>query len=76
LKAAAGPQPFPWGETMRLAFGLLRLSPRAFWTMTPIEFEHAIGAFAIQRPGPLRRDELAALMRTFPDHAGRETDLG
>jgi uncharacterized phage protein (TIGR02216 family) len=65
---------------MRVGLGLLRLSPGAFWAMTPIEFERAIGALA-PRPGAPRRDDLGALMRIFPDHASpnyasKETGFG
>ena len=27
--------PFPWSEAMRLGFGVLRLSSREFWGLTP-----------------------------------------
>jgi uncharacterized phage protein (TIGR02216 family) len=58
---------------MAVGFGLLRLSPEAFWSMTPIEFERAVRARSSPRGQALRRDELAALMRAFPDFADRET---
>lgn len=66
---------------MRVGLGLLRLSPGAFWAMTPIEFERAIGALAPHRSAPPGRGDLAALMRTFPDAAGcdrasKETGFG
>ena len=42
LNAAAGTaNEFPWDNVMAAAFGLLRLSPDAFWSMTPREFERA-----------------------------------
>ena len=37
-------QPFPWQEAMRVGFGVLRLSPAAFWAMTPRELAAAIEA--------------------------------
>jgi|UniRef100_A0A6H1ZU50 uncharacterized phage protein (TIGR02216 family) len=52
---------------MAAAFGLLRLSPKDFWSMTPRELERAI---SVLRPGaerPPARADLAALMRRFPD---------
>jgi uncharacterized phage protein (TIGR02216 family) len=61
---------------MRVGLGLLRLSPQAFWAMTPIEFERAVGVFASDRGIAPDRRELAALMRAFPDTATRETRLG
>ena len=53
---------------MGVAFGLLRLSPGAFWAMTPIEFNAALQALGLSRTGSPGRDELARLMRLFPDH--------
>ncbi len=52
---------------MSIGFGLLRLSPKAFWSMTPREFERAASAVLPRRGGELRRDELTELMRRFPD---------
>lgn len=57
---------------MAVGFGLLRLSPDAFWAMTPIEFGHAVRARSPARgPAPLRAD-LVALMRAFPDILDKE----
>jgi uncharacterized phage protein (TIGR02216 family) len=70
LKAAAGAaQAFPWNDVMSMGLGLLRLSPKAFWSMTPREFERAVSAVLPRRREALRRDELAELMRRFPDGA-------
>lgn len=68
MSAAAGePAAFPWEEVMRAGFGLLRLSPAAFWSMTPREIACAIGVVAPgHAPSPTRR-ELADLMLAFPD---------
>ena len=52
---------------MALGFGLLRLSPRDFWSMTPIEFERAISGLQAGAPAAPGRHELIALMRAFPD---------
>ncbi len=52
---------------MATGFGLLRLSPKTFWSMTPREMERAMSVFrpvAGVAPG---RDEFAALMKEFPD---------
>jgi uncharacterized phage protein (TIGR02216 family) len=67
LKAAASPAPFPWDDAMRVGLGLLRLSPGAFWAMTPIEFERAIAALIPRQETAPGRGDLAALMRAFPD---------
>ena len=51
---------------MTVGLGLLRLSPAAFWAMTPREFERATRLRAPAVPAP-RRDDLVRLMRAFPD---------
>lgn len=57
---------------MAVGFGLLRLSPDALWSMTPVEFGHAVRARSPGRgPAPLRTD-LVALMRAFPDALDKE----
>jgi uncharacterized phage protein (TIGR02216 family) len=54
---------------MAAGFGLLRLSPDAFWTMTPKELGAALGAFSpTDASGPLARSDLTQLMQNFPDH--------
>ena len=59
--------PFPWDRTIGIGLGVLRLSPDAFWRMTPREFALALGAVAGPvLPGLPRRD-FADLMRRFPD---------
>lgn len=54
---------------MRVGLGVLRLAPREFWAMTPVEFDAAVrGAFGDALPGePLARRTLSALMEQFPD---------
>jgi uncharacterized phage protein (TIGR02216 family) len=56
---------------MAAGLGLLRLDPRAFWSMTPRELSAALGA--VLGPGrgerPPSRSDLAALMQRFPDQA-------
>lgn len=54
---------------MAAGLGVLRLEPRAFWSMSPKEFEAAMRAVAAPGAGegPLRRDELRGLMQRFPD---------
>ena len=53
---------------MAAGFGLLRLSPDAFWSMTPKELKAALGALAGPAAGgPPDRGNLARLMQSFPD---------
>ena len=61
---------------MALGLGLLRLSPQAFWAMTPVEFERAMAALRPGRGLPPDRADLAALMRTFPDREITEKKCG
>jgi uncharacterized phage protein (TIGR02216 family) len=51
---------------MAAGFGLLRLSPPAFWAMTPREFASAVRWMMPTDPA-LTRNTLSALMRQFPD---------
>lgn len=54
---------------MAAGLGLLRLEPRAFWSMTPRELAAALAAVlgAGKVGAPPSRGELTALMRRFPD---------
>lgn len=54
---------------MGAGLGLLRLSPDAFWRMTPRELAAAIAALLPAPAGPLPRAGLEALMARFPDPA-------
>ncbi|PXA98129.1 hypothetical protein DMC47_10125 [Nostoc sp. 3335mG] len=60
-------KPFPWNEAMRFGLGVLRLSPRDFWSMSPRELAAAWSAVVVERPGPLDRGGLENLMERFPD---------
>lgn len=60
---------FPWRDAMSFGFGVLRLSPRDFWTMTPRELALAMHA---RRGGVLHAPDRATLnemMTRFPDGA-------
>jgi uncharacterized phage protein (TIGR02216 family) len=59
-------KPFPWDEAIGFGLGVLRLSPAAFWAMTPRELALAIEAVtgAVR---PMQRGELRDLMTRFPD---------
>ena len=58
---------FPWEAAMRFGFGVLRLSPRDFWALTPRELASAWGAVMGDRGTALARAELGGLMKRFPD---------
>ena len=60
-----------WAGLMRVGLGVLRLSPEAFWAMTPREFAAATSALGGGGPGPMTRVDLDALRARFPDEAGR-----
>lgn len=68
--------PFPWDEAIGFALGVLRLSPEAFWRMTPRELAHAIRAVRGAMPSPLKRAEFDALLRRFPDADDRSRPDG
>lgn len=55
---------------MAAAFGLLRLSPKDFWSMTPREMERAMSVLGTGRVGAPGRGEMAEMMRLFPDRQG------
>ena len=60
--------PFPWPEAMRFGFGVMRLSSRDFWGLTPRELARAFEALSGRSRGTAPgRDALAALMTAFPD---------
>lgn len=66
--AAPGLAPFPWPRVIGFGLGVLKLSPAAFWAMTPREF--ALAAQAVLGPAaaaPLARAALDELMTRFPD---------
>jgi uncharacterized phage protein (TIGR02216 family) len=52
---------------MAAGFGLLRLSPQAFWSMTPRELDAALGAILGPAGSSPSRTEFASLMQRFPD---------
>ena len=52
---------------MAAAFGLLRLSPRDFWSMTPREMERALSVLSGRSAGAPGRAALSALMLLYPD---------
>ncbi|MBN9317897.1 MAG: phage tail assembly chaperone [Devosia sp.] len=59
---------FPWDEAMRFGFGVLRLSSREFWGLTPRELAAAFEARAGRARGVAPgREVLGRLMAAFPD---------
>lgn len=58
--------PFPWDEAIGFALGVLRISPRDFWQMTPRELALAIRAVTGDA-APLARHEFFDLMKRYPD---------
>jgi uncharacterized phage protein (TIGR02216 family) len=59
--------PFPWEQAIGFGLGVLRLSPEAFWRMTPRELAYAIEAVVGVRPRPMDRARFADMMTRFPD---------
>jgi uncharacterized phage protein (TIGR02216 family) len=59
--------PFPWARAIGFGLGILRLSPEAFWRMTPRELAFAIEAVLGRARAPLQRAEFSALMTRYPD---------
>ncbi len=54
-----------WPGLMRVGFHDLRLSPAAFWALTPLELSILLGAEA--KAKPLTRARLDELAAAFPD---------
>lgn len=52
---------------MATGFGLLRLSPKDFWAMTPRELERAMSMLPPSAGGAPTKAQLDALMTMFPD---------
>ena len=61
--------PFPWEQAMAIGFGVLRLSSRDFWLLTPREFAAALRALYGAPAAPIDRAALEALIRRFPDRS-------
>jgi uncharacterized phage protein (TIGR02216 family) len=68
--AAANGAGFPWDAIMAFGLGRLRLSPEAFWAMTPREMASAMAAVLPRTTAP-GRAALAELMDRFPDGTAR-----
>jgi uncharacterized phage protein (TIGR02216 family) len=57
---------------IHVGLGLLRLSPRDFWSMTPKEFALATGPVRGASTIAPTRADLLRLMREFPDERRRD----
>ena len=58
---------FPWSDAMRLGFGVLKLSSKEFWGLTPRELAAAFEALSGNRPAAPDRGRLDRMMEKFPD---------
>ncbi|WMT91166.1 rcc01693 family protein [Pelagibacterium sp. H642] len=59
---------FPWDAAMAVGLGVLKLSPRQFWAMTPRELAAAHAGLTGRGAGaPLDRGALERLMALHPD---------
>jgi uncharacterized phage protein (TIGR02216 family) len=58
---------FPWSDAMRLGFGVLKLSSKEFWGLTPRELAAAFEGLNGRRTGAPDRDRLARMMERYPD---------
>ena len=58
-----------WDRLMALGFGVLRLSPHEFWSMTPRELRAALDAALGPAPGARAPDRRAldAMLARYPD---------
>ena len=61
---------------MATGLGLLRLSPKTFWSMTPCEFERAASTLPFRASIPPGREALLAMMKTYPDQPTEDEKHG
>jgi len=61
-----------WAALLRAGLVGLRLTPDAFWALTPAELRLMLGHEA--GSAPMRRDGLRALMAAYPDEAKGRND--
>jgi uncharacterized phage protein (TIGR02216 family) len=57
---------------MGFGLGVLRISPDAFWRMTPRELAIAADVLLGGAGEPLARDTFSELMKRFPDGRGHD----
>ncbi|MGJ8526899.1 rcc01693 family protein [Maritalea sp.] len=58
---------FPWEDAARIGFDYLRLSPTAFWKLTPRELLMIAKASGHPVPLNLDRNSFEELARKYPD---------
>jgi uncharacterized phage protein (TIGR02216 family) len=58
---------FPWTEAMRFGFGVLHLSSKDFWGLSPRELAAAFAAKSGTRAGAPERSRLDEMMERYPD---------
>ncbi len=66
---------FDWPQLLRIGLTRLRLTPKDFWALTPVELMIMLGPEAQARP--LGRSGLDALLAAYPDttHEGTHDGL-
>jgi len=58
----------PWEELMAIALGVLNLTPKTFWAMTPAEFKAIYnGRMELIFDLPPTREQIKEFMQKFPD---------
>lgn len=70
-RSAADARPFPWREAMAIGFGVLKLSSREFWALTPRELAAAMEGLGVPSGAPMDRAAFEELARRFPDRESR-----
>lgn len=63
-----------WTGLMRFGLGVLRMTPRDFWAMTPREFLAAAEPLLGEAAAPMTRADLEALRARFPDAEREASD--
>ncbi len=58
---------FPFKELMEFGFGVLKLSSKDFWNMTPREIIAAYRAIYPNPGAPIERKRFEELLEQFPD---------
>ena len=67
MSAAGDGETFPWQRAMQIGLGHLKLTPKAFWSMTLKELAAAASAFLGPDIPPPQRQTLEELIARYPD---------
>jgi len=62
---------FPWVKAAKIGFGLLHLSPKQFWQLTPRELVLIVNAFEDDTSQTLDRSAFEQMASKFPDKEKR-----